>query len=165
MKLNFTSRCFALLTALHVSSTAAALEGFNDRLNELINFDAATTSRDLQGVECGGTIGTTYTPEEIAASFSNLFESFNGSGVEEAGTILNEIFPNLEFAVEVRKICASCQSEGLDNLGPYCGPSAYGYATRHSGNVFLPVTVNDDGSTSIINAKKLQTLATFRPLA
>ena len=133
-------------------------------LSKLVANRKENEVRDLQRVECGGKMSL-YSPDIIRLYSYNSFKAINATGLEEAGTILTEIFPNIEFAVEVRKICASCQSESLDNLDPYCGPSAYGYDVLHSGYVFLPVTINDDGSTSIINAKKLQTWTTFRPIS
>jgi len=135
-----------------------------DELSKFVATKKPSQVRDLQGIECGGKMGL-YSPDIIRSISSSLFGAMNEAGLEEAETVLNEIFPNIEFAVEVRKICASCKSEGLDNLDPYCGPSAYGYDVPHSGYVFLPVTVNDDGSTSIINAKKLQTWAAFRHIS
>jgi len=171
MQLNFASpSCVVVLLAALVSNatasaaaTAGGIEGLDEyELSKLIS--NINSNRDLmQDVPCGVPMSL-ITPDIIRASFSELFTQLNAGGVEEAGTILNDIFPKLEYAVEMRKICASCQSEGLENLDPYCDPSAYGYDVPHSGYAFLPVTINDDGSTSIINAMKLQTWATFRPL-
>ena len=173
MQLNFASTCVAvaLLAALQVSNaataaaSAAGIEGLvldEYELSKVIS--NIHTNRDLQqNIPCGVTLSV-MTPDIIRATISGLFAQVNAGGIEEAGTILTDIFPKLEFAVEMRKICASCESEGLEKLDPYCDSSAYGYDVTHSGYVFLPATINDDGSSSIIKATKLDTFATFRPL-
>jgi len=135
-----------------------------DELKKIIVASDLNQHRDLMQVACGQTMNI-ITADMLAALSYDTFANMNASGLEEAGDIIENFFPKLEFDVEMRKVCASCQSEDLDMLDPYCDPSAYGYDVTHSGYVFLPVNINDDGSTSIIDASKLQTWAYFRPLS
>ena len=121
--------------------------------------------RDLKDrTECGERI-MLINPKNLTLTSSPFLLYLESRGIGEARTIIDEILPNLEFAVEMIKVCASCKSENLQSLDPYCDPNAYGYDVTHSGNVFLPVNINEDASTTIIDAKELQTWASFRESA
>ena len=150
---------------LFVNNLSEFTEEFGHQISHDINLQGKRQAQSI--LECGQ-VYKTYTIDEINGIIGSYVASQE---------LFKEISSQMKFDVQLRRICASCdsilQSKLVDKkmskdkeFLKYCGENAYGSDTLHSGTVMFPVYLDDDGSHSIIRAKsQLQSWLQFRGLS
>jgi hypothetical protein len=71
--------------------------------------------------------------------------------------LLSQFRDELQYGVQVKTVCASCSTIKTSlkdsknaNYRKYCGKGAYGYNDQQSGLVMVPLVVDEDDSTNLV---------------
>ena len=135
--------CLLVLASI-LPSLASDADGAGDSAGPF-----SFTTRNLQTVPCGGIVAT-FPQETISKDFDTYVDATSPDALMAIG--LKFLFANYKtYGVQIRKVCASCDSmvkEGSElyedpSFDHYCGEGAYGHDLEHSGLVYLPL-VGDD---------------------
>jgi hypothetical protein len=105
--------------------------------------------------ECSQVLAT-WTPQEIAANIETSIERSNETTASDAQLFRLVVLPQFQYAVQVRKICASCTdvarmvggdpSLSTEAFSQFCGPNVYGHNVTFSALLMLPLSGPENDS-------------------
>jgi hypothetical protein len=118
--------------------------------------------------KCNKVIAT-FSPDEVSTILDTFF--LNIVGPIQAPFFRSKFFPLLQYGVQVKTVCASCKSTKKNlskkeksnaDYKKYCGKKVYGYKSKQSGLVMIPLVVaGQDGDNDNSLVELSGTLAAF----
>jgi hypothetical protein len=117
-----------------VGLLAVLLASSNSKNNLLPTAHAQDVTLASNDVPCGGTIAT-LSPVALA---DVLRDAATVAGTNFGFFVASQVVPNLQYGLEVRKICGSCADVADLDAADLCPPTTYGYDATHSGLLLIP---------------------------
>jgi hypothetical protein len=158
--------CIVLLSGISNGALSTTTDGKNqphhqrqlkDQITSNSNHDYSYLLRQTQAYSlkygCNEVIAT-IPPSEVLT----ILNTFVAKLPFTIPTELSSKFPDeLQYGVQVKTVCAACSTIKISlkdsnnaDYQKYCGEGAYGYDNQQSGLVMVPLVVDEDDSTNLV---------------